>query len=279
MKPHSPRFNTRCQGRRGPVWPRRGWGLLMLLWALGVQAAPAAVPPGNPATDQTIRRLLADFPVSYTVSHNGFHLGVAQRTLRRTGPDTLEFESVAKPTGLAALFISDHVIEHSEITLIDHQLHPLRYSYRKTGGKHERHYNLQFDWQQKVITSSYRHTTTALPCNVQDLLSFQLALMLDLQQGKHTFTYAIADKKQVREYHFQVSGGKQLDTAIGRIQTVRLIHANQDGEGRFVFWLAKQHNYLPVLIQHYDQDGNMTTMALHSLRGRITSLPDEGSQD
>ncbi len=257
------------------LWVSLLWA--SLLWiALLCAAMPAAhAATASAATVQSIRQLLADFPASYDVSHNGFHLGVAQRTLRQTAPDTLVFESVARPTGLAALFVSDHIIERSDIRVAGRRLLPQQYSYRKTGGKHERSYTLQFNWPQKQIHSSYEDKTLPLLPEPQDLLSFQLALMLDLQQGKHDFSYAIADKKRIREYRFQVAGEEQLNTAIGRLRTVKLVHEDHDGEGRFVFWLAKQRGYLPVRIQRHDEDGDMTEMTLRSLQGTNLRLPGE----
>lgn len=278
MKPRHHRWQTprsthpaRITGRAGS----RGFAALaLLLWTFAVQAAApvsvsaTATTHAQTRTATTVQALLRDFPVSYEVSHNGFQLGIATRTLKQTGPDTLVFESIAKPTGLAALFVSDHIIERSTIKVVGQQLRPLHYSYRKTGGKHERSYTLQFDWTGHRITGSASKKPLPLLHASQDLLSFQLALMLELQQGKRSFSFAIADKKKLRNYHFQVTGEERLDTAIGTLSTVKLVHPDRDGEGRFEFWLAKRYGYLPVRIERRDHDGDLTRMTLHSLRGQ-----------
>jgi len=212
--------------------------------------------------------LKSHFPATYRVSKNGFPLGLAERRLEVRHDGTVVFTSKAHPTGLAALFVSDKVTERSIERRMDGRIRPLSYSYRQSGGKHERQWSLRFDWADHRVTSSHDNIQHALAPDTQDLLSFQLALMLDLQAGKRTFSYPIVDKKEMHDYGFKTVGHQMLRTAVGRLKTLKLVHKDVQGEGSFVFWCAENYGYLPVRIERTDEDGDRITMELHSMPGK-----------
>jgi len=239
------------------------WGLAL---ALGLALGPVLV--GASGAAGAAGALKAYFPATYRVSKNGFPLGLAERRLEVRSDGTLVFTSKAHPTGLAAVFVSDRIIERSLARRIDGHIQPISYSYRQTGGKHERQWDLHFDWKTRRVTSSHDHIQHVLTPNTQDLLSFQLALMLDLQAGKRRFTYPIVDKKEMHDYGFKTTGQQMLRTPVGRLKTLKLVHQDVQGEGSFVFWCAVNYGYLPVRIERTDEDGDKVTMELHSMPGK-----------
>lgn len=228
----------------------------------------AAVSAILPIRSHAAEELKSHFPATYRVSKNGFPLGMAERRLEVRHDGTLVFTSKAHPTGLAALFVSDKVTERSVERRMDGRIRPLSYSYRQSGGKHERQWSLRFDWANHRVTSSHDNIQHTLAPDTQDLLSFQLALMLDLQAGKHTFSYPIVDKKEMHDYGFKAVGHQMLRTAVGRLKTLKLVHKDVQGEGSFVFWCAVKYGYLPVRIERTDEDGDKVTMELHSMPGK-----------
>lgn len=234
-----------------------------ILAAIFAMLAWSAVPlPANAGT------LKPYFPATYRVTKGGFPLGLAERRLEPGKNGTLVFTSKAHPTGLAALFVSDRIVERSVLHRNDDHLQPLSYSYDQSGGKHHRQWSLRFDWTAKHVTSSHEDIQHKLAPNTQDLLSFQLAMMLDLQAGKRNFTYPIVDRKEMHDYRFKTVGHQVLRTPVGRLKTLKLVHKDIQGEGSFEIWCAENYGFLPVRIERTDEDGDKVTMDLHSMPGK-----------
>ncbi|HKK04867.1 MAG TPA: DUF3108 domain-containing protein [Gammaproteobacteria bacterium] len=245
---------------------------LALVTAVSAALSPRAGEAGE---------LKSHFPATYRVSKNGFPLGLAERRLQIRPDGTQIFTSKAHPTGLAALFVSDKVTERSVEQRQGDRIRPLSYQYRQSGGKHERQWSLHFDWAADRVTSSHDNIQHALAPDTQDLLSFQLALMLDLQAGKRSFSYPIVDKKEVHDYGFKAAGRQMLRTPVGRLKTLKLVHKDVQGEGSFIFWCAVNYGYLPVRIERTDEDGDRVTMELHSMPGKSAQYrsPDNDTLD
>jgi len=241
-------------------------------------ALALALPPRGAEAAGTLK---AYFPATYRVSKNGFPLGLAERRLQTRPDGTQVFVSRAHPTGLAAVFVSDTITERSVERRQGDRIRPLRYSYRQSGGRHERQWSLRFDWSAHRVTSSHEHIQHTLAPHTQDLLSFQLALMLDLQAGKRRFSYPIVDKKEMHDYGFKTVGQQMLRTRVGRLKTLKLVHKDVQGEGSFVFWCAVNYGYLPVRIERTDEDGDKITMELHSMPDKKAQYrsPDAGTLD
>lgn len=232
-----------------------------------------------PSTPLLAAPLTEQFPVSYSVSRNGFPVGVAERRLTRHG-DRLVFNSTAYPTGLVSLFVSDRIVESSIMLLQgDGLVRPEQYNYQRSGGRHDNKFQLTFDWQRKEVTSSYDQRVLPLQPDTQDLLSFQLAMMLDLQQGKRSFSFPIVDKKELHIYDFKTIGTETLDTALGRVRVVKLLHEPREDEGRFVFWCAQEWGFLPARIEHKDDDGTVVLMEIRSRHDQTGGSPSSKVTD
>lgn len=207
--------------------------------------------------------LFSGFTANYDVSRNNTFLGVSNRRLvMREHGKILDYASTTIPKGLVALFFSDRFMEHSLIHVTAQGLQPRRYDYQRTGGKKEITFQARFDWQKKRILMSNKKETQAMPPNTQDLLSFQLALMEGLYQGRRQFDFHIVDHKRIQRQTLKYTKSQKMESSHGQLDVVQLEHQAEKSNYRFTFWCAKQLHYLPILIRKIEQDGDVIQLKL-----------------
>ena len=139
--------------------------------------------------------------------------------------------------------------------------------YNRHGGSKTREVKLHFDWQHNTVTNTIDGDPwrMEIPPNAQDKLVYQLAIMYDLMNGKKDLDYKIADGGKLKDYAFEIQGEEVLNTALGRLKTVRI---QRIGDKRdTTVWCAPQLSYLPVRLEQQDTDGAELTMQLTSVKG------------
>lgn len=205
--------------------------------------------------------------IEYRVSKDGFNLGSNRRTLRKTGDKEYTAQAVTKAEGIAALFVSDTVHETSRFRLVDGQIQPLHYRYHKNGDEPET-FEVIYDRQAQVLHHSLLDKTLPLQENDQDLISFQLAMMLDLQQSVRKLEYRIADKKRIEEYTLIPRGEKIFDTTMGKLHTVVMEYYDKKRNRTYTFWCARELDYLPYLTRRLEGDGDTIELKLRRHNGK-----------
>lgn len=206
------------------------------------------------------------FAAEYEVRRNGIYLGITQRTLKPDEGKRWIYTSHTKPEGMVSLFVADEVRERSLIEKTDHQIRPLEYEYHQTGGKKEKHHRIRFDWNDHVIQVNGTNKTLPLADNTQDLMTFQLQLMLDLQQDKQDISYTIADRKRIREYELNKAEPARIDTPLGKLSTLRLVSKKTNTENQYKLWCAEALHYLPVKVQKVENDGDVIELVIRSFK-------------
>lgn len=203
------------------------------------------------------------FTAHYTLTANGIRAAESSRILRGLGEGVWEFETVAKPVGVAALFVRDTIRENSRWRLNGSgEVIPLRYKYHQQGGRRERHREITFQHGDELIRSTLNDQQWPLPRGVQDIASVQIALMMDVARGKTRMQYPIADGRKVETYRFEVMGEGRLNTPAGQFHTVRIEQQDVEPGRSMNFWLAAELGYLPVRIEHHNADRTISRVVL-----------------
>ncbi|MDZ7663525.1 DUF3108 domain-containing protein [Thiohalophilus sp.] len=205
--------------------------------------------------------------IEYSVSRNNLNLGGTHRKLLQTGSDEYVMRAKTKAEGFAAIFVSDIVRETSHFRLVDGQIQPLHYRYHKNG-KDPETFEVDYDRQAQVLRHSLLDKTLTLQDNDQDLISFQFAMMLDLQQSVRKLEYRIADKKRIENYSLIPRGEKVFDTNIGKLHTVVMEYYDQKRNRTYTFWCAKELDYLPYQTRRLDSDGDTIELKLRRYNGK-----------
>ncbi len=209
------------------------------------------------------------FKATYKLYTSGMEIAETERSISKSGNDEYIYRSESRTIGLAAVFRKDHIVEKSLWRIIDRQLYPLDYSYVRYRGEKDREVNIHFDWENNQITSHVRNKTRKIPLEsgVLDKLLYQYAIMRDLQNGHFPETYTIADGSKMQTYYFNNMGAEKVKTPLGDLDTIKVQHIKPNDDRILIFWCAPELKYLPVKIEHTEEDGTVITAIIQVLAG------------
>ncbi len=206
------------------------------------------------------------FTADYAISAAGVTIGATRWQLRREGPAGYQFTAHSEARGLLALVRND-VIDERSSGEFDDLLRPRSYHYRRQGRK-PREVTIHFDWPNRraAITTGAGRWRLKLPPGTVDKLGYVLVLMRDLAAGQRTPGYDIADGGKLKRYQFRVDGEETLDTRLGTLRTLRVRRQRMTRRAT-TMWSAPALDYLPVLIEHREKDGNVVRIELTAVEG------------
>ncbi len=236
--------------------------MLLLLAALPALAAS----PTPPA-----------FAAEYQLSRNGFRVARATITLAYPAPGRYLYQSYTRPTRLVSWFRDDRLHESSRGLLSSSTLRPLEYHYALTGSDRERHADLRFDWPKAAVenTVAGHSWEMHIPPGTLDKLVVQLALMVDLYDGRTDLKFNIADGGKLKVYRFKVVGREQLTTPAGQFETVKVERRRSDNKRVTDLWCAPSLHYLPIKVEQLEHtDGTHYRSILQSVSPSLRTEPD-----
>jgi len=206
------------------------------------------------------------FTAEYKLSLMTVHIGTATRQLK-IGDKQLTYHSVARPEGLAKMFVSDIITETSHMNYQNGIITPRDYRYVQTGGDEEKNEQASFDWKNKTLKLSRENKSFPLLQNSYDVLSFQLALMRELQQQHKSFVFHVADHRNFHTFNAKVVSEEMITTPAGKFKVIKVDAFDPDSGKRFVFWCAPKLDYLPVRVEYTKKkDGDVSALELKSLK-------------
>ena len=209
---------------------------------------------------------LPDFEASYQLQRGNLNIGTSTISLANKANNEYLYESRSLPTKWVAWLMKDKLHETSNGQLDEAGLRPLRYHYRRTGGKKEREAILSFDWNTLTVENHVEgsHWKMDIPAGTLDKLASQLGMMLALGRGETDITFKIADGGKLKDYRFKVLGHETLELAAGRFDTVKLTKLRDNKRRETYIWCAPELNYLPVRIWQREKDGAVYQSDLES---------------
>jgi hypothetical protein len=154
----------------------------------------------------------------------------------------------------------------SSLQITDQGVRPL--SFKAEGGGADHNADVSFDWDAGRASGVYEGTAVDLPLTpgLQDDLSVQIAMMVELLHGRTPEQLSMIDKNSTREYRYQREGAQAIATALGRIDTV-IYSSQHPGSPRVTrFWCAPSMGYLPLRIEQKRIDSVEWTMDIRSVR-------------
>jgi hypothetical protein len=206
------------------------------------------------------------------LKRNGMELGSSVRTLRTVDNGNFVYESATQASGVIAWLLPDHVEETTTWSYNDGMPRPLEYLYLRHGGHKNRSIRVSFDWTHNTVTNDVQGGNSSgtwhmpVPPDTQDKLLYQLSIIHDLQNGRRQLHYHVADGgKRLKSYDFAIQGEEDLDTALGRLKTVRLERIGDERDT--TVWCAPSLFYIPVQIEQHEADGSQLTMYIAALHG------------
>jgi hypothetical protein len=163
---------------------------------------------------------------------------------------------------------SEHPTQQSTLQVTETGVRPLRYTADDGTSSTKRDADVQFDWEHNRATGVYEGVKVDMPLQpgIQDDLSVQIALMVELLAGRTPQQFLLIDKNTVREYRYTRDGEESVSTPLGKIDTV-IYRSQKKGSPRITrFWCAPSRGYIPLRVEQ-EKDGDVQwTMQIQSLR-------------
>ncbi|WOG26142.1 DUF3108 domain-containing protein [Endozoicomonas sp. 8E] len=195
---------------------------------------------------------LKPFTAEYKAKVSGIS-GSGTRSLKKEGDQwVLDFGASA-----SVMIASISLDESSRFNLQKGQALPQDYQYERKGIGSKPAKTARFDWKSMEASWQQAEKQSKIPfkSGVQDPLSYQLQLRLDLKAGKKELTYPIVDDDEIYERRFVIEADEVLNTPAGPLNTTRVKVVREDNDRETWIWFAKDWDY--VLVQlHQKENGS-----------------------
>ena len=198
------------------------------------------------------------FTASYTLHAGEMEVGTTDISLSPMGDGRFEYTTFSRTTGVASLLDKREVRERSVWEPSGSQIRSLRYDYERSGTK-ERRVEVIFDWNSGRVINHVNGETWQMevPKPTFDRQNHLLALMRDLASGARPASYRVADGGKLKVYQFSHLGRERVSTTFGDLDTVVMERTQPDATRRTTFWLAPSFGFLPVQIEHREDNGSI----------------------
>jgi hypothetical protein len=210
---------------------------------------------------------LRPFEASYDWSWHGMTVAVSNLKLEKRDGDTWVYRSKSEPRGLGKLF-SQRPTQESVIRVTDAGTQPLSYEADDGTPATNRDAHVRFDWEHGHVTGVYEDAKVDMDLQpgIQDDLSVQVALMVELLKGRTPDKFLMLDKNSVREYRYVRDGEATLTTPLGQVQTLIFRSQKQNSPRVTRFWCAPSLGFVPMRVEQTRGDEVQWTLRIQSLK-------------
>ena len=229
-----------------------------------------------PATGMAANPL--DFRVTMDMLRNGKLMAETTFTFTsRDGQWTMQSESRGIK-GLARLVgLEEHSISHGDWQ--DNEPRPLNFE-RNVKAIKKMRWSAEFDWPQSEIRSIYPdgESTLQLEPGVVDESTLGMVIRLGLEQGEDEWFLQVLDEDEIEQQHYRSRPAERIQTSLGCVTAYAVEKIRRAGSTRYTrTYHAREHAFVPVLIEHGKKDGDHLESRLKKLEidGKaITPGPD-----
>jgi hypothetical protein len=218
--------------------------------SLAIMAGPTAGAQTPSAADGSI----APFSAHYQADWKSINVGTSDLELKPDAePGHYLYTWTITAHGIFRLYRSE-VTQKSWLSI--HADHVRPEKYRAEDGAST--VSLDFDWDAGRVTGTSETKTVDLKVQdgIQDVMSIQVEVMLDLKKGNLPATFQIIDKDQPKEFIYSREGSAHIRTALGELDTV-IVASRQPGNNRILrMWFAPSLGFVPVQAER-TRDGKL----------------------
>jgi hypothetical protein len=209
---------------------------------------------------------LKPFDASYTWMWHGMTVAVSTLHLERQD-DTWIYRSKSEPRGIGRM-MSERPTQESVLKVTDTDVRPLSYKADDGTSSTKRDADVAFDWEHGRVSGVYedKKVDMPLPPGIQDDLSVQIALMVELLKGRTPDEFLLLSGNSVRKYQYSRDGTETLVTPVGTVKTI-IYSAQKEGSPRVTqFWCAPSLGYIPLRVQQRRDHQIEWIMQIQSLK-------------
>jgi hypothetical protein len=180
--------------------------------------------------------------------------GSSTVTLSRGQDDHWTYESRNIARGLFRVAVPGDITQRSELMLVDGAVRPQHYRGDDGTASTKRDIDIRFDWTTHRVTGIYEDKRIDMPveAGVLDDLSIQVALMVELSNGRMPAGFRLVDRDLIKDYLYTREGDATIQTALGSKTTVIFRSRRPGAMHSTLFWCAPDLGYLPLKVERQD---------------------------
>jgi len=208
---------------------------------------------------------VAPFAAHYTADWKSINVGTSDLELKAdTAPAAFIYTWTMTARGIFRLMYSNDVIQKSWFRIVDE--HVLPEKYRAEQGASTASIDFDWDGHHARGNSEDKPVYLRLTDGVQDIMSIQIEVMLDLKNHDLPQTFRILDKDEIKDFIYTQEGPAKLRTALGTLDTL-IVSSHRTGSNRTLkMRFAPSLGYVPVLAER-SHDGKLEfTMKIKTLK-------------
>ena len=191
--------------------------------------------------------------VVFDVARNGSAIGYLESTLEYSG-QTYEYSKFTQSTGLAKFLTKASIAEKIVGKYQGERLIPVSYSFDQQTRKKQVIDQARFSGNRASGMYKGNAYSLAVPVNVLDRASLEIAVARDLQSKLPKLQYNVMERGKLKKYVFSRIGSERLETNAGVFHTIK-VQVKRDGKSRkTIYWMAQELAYLPVKMIHEEGD-------------------------
>jgi hypothetical protein len=242
--------------------------------ASAVEQTPAmAAPPKNPDRPLLPHRAQLTFVVNKGTG--SFQIGEAVHTLEIDDGHYV-LQSVTRTVGMARLFKNYQLTQYSSGSYTPQDgLQPEEFFEERAEQAGIQHTAVEFERAAQRAHFS-QGLEAALPADTQDILSimYQFPPLSDTE----IVSVSVANSRKIERYQFEITPNEDIDTPLGRLQTVHLRKIHQPNEEGLEIWLAREYRLFPVKIRIVERNGDVSGEIIIT-DIRVEDAPQETKQN
>ncbi len=167
--------------------------------------------------------------------------------------------AVTKTVGLVRLFKSYELNQYSNGSYGKFGLLPELFLDESKDSLATRQNAVEFDREARIARFS-NGREVALPAETQDILS----VMYQFPPLAHTevASVSVSNGRKIERYDFEITVDEEIETAFGKLLTVRLHKMHAPNEEGLDIWLAREYRLFPVKIRYTEKNGEVAAEAV-----------------
>jgi len=213
----------------------------------------AAAWPADARADET--HAIAAFSAHYSADWKSLNVGTSDLDLKRNASDgTYEYTWRITARGVFRIVYNDDVVQKSWFSVNGDHVRPEKYRAEQGDSK----VSIDFDWSggRARGESEKKPVDLKLTEGIQDVMSIQIEVMLDLKNGDLPKTFKIVDKDEIKDFLYTLEGPARIRTPLGELDTV-VVASQRAGNNRVLrMWFAPSLGYIPVQAER-SRDGKL----------------------
>jgi len=222
----------------------------------GITALSLAIMAGSAAGAQpsAADSGIAPFSAHYLADWKSINVGTSDLELEQDAqPGHYLYTWTITARGIFRLY-RDEVTQKSWLSINADHVRPDRY--HAEDGRST--VSLDFDWDTGRVRGTSENNAVDLQIKegIQDVMSIQVEVMLDLKNGNLPKTFQIIDKDKPKEFIYNQEGTANIRTELGQLDTV-IVSSQQTGNNRILrMWFAPSLGFVPVQAER-TRDGKL----------------------